>query len=81
MLQHTLSPADYLLLRESVARHRRDCLPFVDRIGAEPLQEPVREDLREAVVAELAATGLAERDEPNRRGRRLEHVIDVLGRL
>ena len=79
MLGRKISPADRQLLRGTIARRRPDCLPFVDRVGIDPLQESAREEIREAIVAELSATGLDEHDEPNRRGLRLEYLIDVLG--
>lgn len=80
MLGLKISPADRALLRETVGRRRPDCLPFLDRLGIEPLQESVREEIREAIVAELSATGLDEHDEPTGRGLRLERLIDVVGR-
>ena len=76
-----LSEPSRQLLRESVEKHRPDCLPLVEQLNGQSLSEPVREELRDAVVAELCATGLDERDEPNRRGLELERLIDLLGRL
>jgi len=75
-----MSPADRQLLRESVGRHRPDCLPVLDRLGIDPLPASTREEVREAIAAELSATGLDDRDEPTHRGHRLEHLIDILGR-
>ena len=80
LLGLNISPADRELMRETVVRRRPDSLPFLDRLGIDPLQESVREEIREAIVSELSATGLDGHDEPTRRGLRLEHLIDVLGR-
>ena len=76
-----LPPSSHRLLRESVLNHRPECLTVVDHLDERPLPEPAREELRDAVVAELCATGLDENDEPNQRGYELERLIDLLGRL
>ena len=71
---------DPQLLPESAAKHPPDRLPAVDQLDGRPLPEPVREELRIAVVAESCATGLNWHDGPNQRGRALQRLIDRLGR-
>lgn len=76
-----LSTDGRTLLRESVRKHRPECLSAVDGLNGSQLTETEREELRDAVVAELVTTGLDPDDEPNRRGQELERLIDLLGRL
>lgn len=71
--------AEMGLLRDVISRRRPDLLPTIDEMADGSLSEEECEALREAVAEELVQVGLDERDEPNKRGRELEALIDWLG--
>lgn len=73
---------DKQLLREAVASKEPALLMLVEEPGEEPLTIDQREALRMACLHNLLATGFAGHlDEPNKRGVRLEALIDYLGHI
>jgi hypothetical protein len=74
-----ISSEEMELLRECVSRHRPELLSLLGKLGRIGLTFDEREGLREAVSDEFAATGLEPDYEPNKRGLKLEDLIDILG--
>jgi hypothetical protein len=81
MLNHHLEEIDIELLREILSKQQPKLLLLLTSLGHTPLTEEHREELREALAAELCDTGLGENDEPNLRGIHIESLIDQLGHL
>jgi hypothetical protein len=71
---------EFLLLREVVAKQAPSLLGLVARVMPS-LTDGQREDLRQAVAAELGETGFAPDGRITERGRSLEGLIDRLGHL
>jgi hypothetical protein len=69
------------LLRECVQRQAPELLDVLAKVGNVPLSDDEREDLREAVAAELDATGIDYKGGHNPRGIALDNLIDVLGHV
>lgn len=74
-----LPPNLAMILREVVAARSPALMHALD--SSTKLSGEDRESMRQALAAELAATGLAEDDEPNARGKLLEEIINRLGHL
>lgn len=68
------------LLEAIVRRRAPDLLDTLLHLDAGTITQTAREELRLAVGEELMAKGLNRDDEPNSYGRRLEDLIDDLGR-
>jgi len=77
----TLNIQELNLLREVVSTHCPSLLPIVVSIGSADLTTDQREEIRNALAAELVQNGLGEDDEPNERGLLLERLIDLLGHI
>ena len=69
------------LLRQCLATNRPDLLWVVDSEEIVSIDEQLGNELREAVADELIRIGLKNNDEPNDLGKKLEELIDQIGRL
>lgn len=78
MGREKLNPQEGELLREVLLRRRPALLGVLDTLGAVPLADERREELREALAEELCETGLREDGEPNQRGLALDDLISRL---
>ena len=71
----------YLLLRDIIRKREPAMTPLLTSLRETPLTRYQQEELRGLVADELAETGLYADDEPTPRGLKLEHLIDVLGKM
>jgi len=78
---HSLSLYEKALLRRIELQRDPSLASVVDAIGGARLTEEQRERLREALAAELCASGVNPSGEPNPRGYQIEKLIDKLGHL
>lgn len=73
-----LSGDQVALLREAVARHRSEALDIVEALQKRELEADEREQIIEALVAELVTSGVGNDWEPNARGHVIEGLISVI---
>jgi hypothetical protein len=69
------------LLHHCLKVNRPDLLWIIDSKKLVTVDEQLGNELREAVADEIIRIGLKNDDEPNALGRKLEELIDQIGRL